>query len=141
MRGALLQSILVGVAVALASRFSEWAFRQFAPQAETAGNLVGMSIAGLTAGVLFYLWRYQTRARIRLLRDRERVVQHVHHHVRNSLQVIVNRHHNDQLVTKHVEHILKEMTYALPGRGKLMPDQPDDVSSTVDSEEVQKPKG
>jgi hypothetical protein len=139
MRGALLQSILVCVAVALTSRLSEWGFRQFAPQAETAGDLVGMSIAGVTAGVLFFLWRYQTRARIRLLCERERVVRHVHHHVRNSLQVIVNRHHDDPLVTKHVEHILKEMTYALPGGGKPMPDQPDDVSSTVASEELQRP--
>lgn len=124
MRRTILLSVAVAFAVAFTSRYSEWAVRKLAPDAsELEQNLVGMTIAGLVAGVLTFLWRYQQRERIRLLRERERVVRHVHHHVRNSLQVIVNRHPNDSLVIKHVDHILKELTYALPGRDKHMPEE------------------
>ncbi len=129
MRGAILQSLALGLAVAVASRSSEWAFGRFAPDDEMAANVVGMAIAGLTAAILFFLWRYQTRERIRLLRERERVVRHVHHHIRNSLQVIVNRHHDDPMVMKHVDHILKELTYALPGRGRHMPEAPENLGN------------
>ncbi len=123
MRRTILQSLAIAVAVAFASRYAEWTARKVAPAAsDFAHNLVGMTIAGVVAGLLFFLWRYQQRERIRLLRERERVVRHVHHHIRNSLQVIVNRHPSDPLVIKHVDHILKELTYALPGRGKSMPE-------------------
>ncbi|MFB3812527.1 MAG: hypothetical protein ACE14L_00325 [Terriglobales bacterium] len=124
MRAAVLQSVAVVIAVAAASRFSEWLFGRVLPHSQVQ-NLVGMSVAGATAGVLFFLWRYQLRQRLRLLHERERVVRHVHHHIRNSLQVIVNRHPDDPLVRRHVEHILKEMNYALPGRGRHMPEGPE----------------
>ncbi len=130
MRRALLQSVGIGVAVAAASRFSEWSFERLAPQApHLAHDLLGMSVAGVTAAVLFFLWRYQSRERLRLLRERERVVRHVHHHIRNSLQVIIGRHYEDPLVVKHVNHILRELTYALPGRGGHMPEEEEKLGS------------
>lgn len=123
MRSSLLQSVGVGVAVAAASRTGEWVFRNTLPRAEQyLGDYVGMTVAGITAGVLFFCWRYQYRERVRLMREHDRAVQHVHHHVRNSLQVIMYRHPDDPVLMKHVERILREMTYALPGRGQHMPE-------------------
>jgi hypothetical protein len=123
MRAAVLQSVMVGGAVAVASRGAEWtcthAFRSCGGGIQ---DILGMSIAGLTAGVLFFFWRYQQRERIRLLRERERVMRHIHHHIRNSLQVIVYRCQDDAVVIEQVNRILREVQYALPGKDKYMPE-------------------
>lgn len=83
-----------------------------------------MSIAGVTAGLLFYVLKYQQRERTRLLRERERVIRHIHHHIRNSLQVVVYRCQNDPVIIQQVQRILREVQYALPGRDKYMPEEP-----------------
>lgn len=100
------------------------------PSSELLRDLVGMTVAGLTAGILCFLWRNQQHEKMRLLREREHAVRHVHHHVRNSLQVIVNRHHDDPVVVQYVDQIIREMEHALPSRHRPpSPRHPDDVES------------
>jgi hypothetical protein len=117
-RSALWQSVLVASGVAIASRTSEWAFEKFLPVSlSPLKDLTGMSIAGITAGLLFFLWRVQLRRSVLLLRERERAIRHVHHHLRNSLQVILYRS-QDPVVRTQIERILREVEVALPSRPK-----------------------
>lgn len=116
LRSAIWQSLLVGSGVAVASRTSEWAFEHFLPAFPPAiKDLTGMSIAGVTAGLLFFLWRVQLRKSVVLVRERERAIRHVHHHLRNSLQVILYRS-QDAVVRDQIERILREVEVALPSR-------------------------
>lgn len=126
-----LEAVMVGFAVAATSRIAEWTCTKFVRVCRGGiQDILGMSIAGLTAGFLFFFWRYQQRERIRLLRERERVIRHIHHHIRNSLQVVMYRCKDDAVVIDQVNRILREVQYALPGKDKYMPDdtpKPDDV--------------
>jgi two-component sensor histidine kinase len=134
-RAAVLQSVMVGGAVAAASRAAEYTCtKALAVCGGGVQDLIGMSIAGLTAGVLYFLLRYQQLERIRLLRERERAMRHIHHHIRNSLQVVVYRCQNDPIVIEQVNRILREVQYALPGKDKYMPED------LADSEDVSTPK-
>lgn len=74
-----------------------------------------MLIAGITAGLLFYLWRAQYRKSVLLVRERERAIRHIHHHMRNSLQVILYRS-PDPIVQEQIQRILREVEVALPSR-------------------------
>lgn len=123
MRRAVLQSLSVALAVAAASRAAEWSCSLLPECGGLVQDLIGMSIAGITAGLLFYFLRHQQRERIRLLRERERAIRHIHHHIRNSLQVIVYRCQNDRVVIEQVQRILREVQYALPGKDKYMPEE------------------
>lgn len=124
MRRALVQAASVAVAVAIASRLAEWSCSRLPICGGIIQNLIGMSIAGITAGFLFFFFRHQQYERIRLLRERERVIRHIHHHIRNSLQVVVYRCQNDPVVIQQVQRILREVQYALPGKDKYMPEDP-----------------
>lgn len=126
MRSAVVQSVGVGVGVAVASRTGEWALRSFCLNCRPyVYDAVGMSIAGITAGLLFFLWRYQHRQRVLLVHERERAIRHVHHHMRNSLQVIMYRT-DDPIVKSQIQRILTEVEAALPSRsGRNYPVQTD----------------
>lgn len=124
MRKAILQSLSVALAVAGASRLAEWSCSHLVVCGGLTQDLIGMSIAGITAGLLFYFLRRQQSERIRLLRERERVIRHIHHHIRNSLQVVVYRCQGDPVVIEQVNRILREVQYALPGKDKYMPEDP-----------------
>jgi hypothetical protein len=126
-RSALGQSLLVAGGVALASRSSEWIYERFLPKS-VFKDFTGMLIAGITAGLLFFLWRIQLRKSILLLRERERAIRHVHHHLRNSLQVILYRS-PDPVVRDQIERILREVEVALPSR-------PRQGSSEIPSEPI-----
>jgi hypothetical protein len=115
-RTSLWQSLLVACGVAIASRTSEWAFQTVAPNSLLMlKDVMGMCIAGVTAGLLFFLWRIQHRKSLLLVRERERAIRHVHHHLRNSLQVILYRS-QDPVVRTQIERILREVEVALPSR-------------------------
>jgi len=129
MRRAILESVTVGVAVAAASRSAEWTCTDLLGWRGGGQDIVGMGIAGFTAGVLFFFWRFQHRERARLLRERERVIRHIHHHIRNSLQIIIYRCKDDDVVIEQVNRILREVQYALPGKDKYMPE---DSSKSTD---------
>lgn len=135
MRRAILQSLGVALAVAAASRLGEWSCSHLPVCGGLTQDLIGMSIAGVTAGLLFYFLRYQQRERIRLLRERERAIRHIHHHIRNSLQVVVYRCQNDPVVIQQVDRILREVQYALPGKDKYMPEDP--ASAEANSDKVE----
>jgi two-component sensor histidine kinase len=122
MRRAILQSLSVALAVAATSRLAEWSCTKLEVCGGLTQDLIGMSIAGTTAGLLFYFLRRQQGERIRLLRERERAIRHIHHHIRNSLQVVVYRCQNDPVVIQQVDRILREVQYALPGKDKYMPE-------------------
>ncbi len=115
-RKAIWQALLVAAGVAIASRTSEWAFESFWPgYPPMLKDLTGMCIAGITAGLLFFLWRVQLRKSILLAHERERAIRHIHHHLRNSLQVILYRS-EDPVVRAQIERILREVEVALPSR-------------------------
>jgi hypothetical protein len=115
---ALWQSFLVASGVAIASRTSEMAIEALGPKSLSfLKDVTGMSIAGITAGLLFYLWRVQYRRSLLLIRERERAIRHIHHHLRNSLQVILYRS-PDPIVQDQIQRILREVEVALPSRDK-----------------------
>lgn len=116
MKSNLLKSVAVGGLIAAAARFSESLATYLRPSNHTMHDFVGATVTFLTSSVLFFLWRLNHHAKLRMLTERERVRAHVHHHIRNAVMTILMKHPHDDIVREQSERIVRELESVLPSR-------------------------